>query len=156
MGRFYRLGSDGLLHSLEASGMRFGWIPVGAARWVATALVGAALFLTGDGRAAELPKNILERVPAALPGAEALPKDLREKLARNLHTRDSAYKPRTHNLREDGFPLYTKRLLLESSPYLLQHAHNPVNWYPWGDEAFEAAEKLHRPVLVSIGYSTCH
>ena len=36
------------------------------------------------------------------------------------------------------------------------HAHNPVNWYPWGDEAFETAKKLNRPVLLSVGYSTCH
>ena len=48
------------------------------------------------------------------------------------------------------------RLLHETSPYLQQHAHNPVNWYPWGDEAFETARKLGRPVLLSVGYSTCH
>jgi uncharacterized protein YyaL (SSP411 family) len=47
-------------------------------------------------------------------------------------------------------------LLLETSPYLQQHAHNPVNWYPWGEEAFEEAERLDRPVFLSIGYSTCH
>ncbi|MEF8717232.1 MAG: thioredoxin domain-containing protein [Candidatus Accumulibacter necessarius] len=45
---------------------------------------------------------------------------------------------------------------LESSPYLLQHAHNPVNWFPWGDEAFTEARRLGRPVFLSIGYSTCH
>ncbi|MEZ4846606.1 MAG: thioredoxin domain-containing protein [Bdellovibrionota bacterium] len=44
----------------------------------------------------------------------------------------------------------------ETSPYLLQHAHNPVNWYPWGDEAFEKARKENKPVILSIGYSTCH
>ena len=44
----------------------------------------------------------------------------------------------------------------ETSPYLLQHAHNPVNWYPWCDEAFALARQLDRPVLVSIGYSSCH
>lgn len=48
------------------------------------------------------------------------------------------------------------RLISEKSPYLLQHAHNPVDWYPWGDEAFETARKLNRPVFLSIGYSTCH
>ncbi len=48
------------------------------------------------------------------------------------------------------------RLQYESSPYLLQHASNPVDWYPWGEEAFEKARKEHKPVLVSIGYSTCH
>ncbi len=47
-------------------------------------------------------------------------------------------------------------LLGEKSPYLLQHAHNPVDWYPWGDEAFEKARKKDKPVFLSIGYSTCH
>jgi uncharacterized protein len=51
---------------------------------------------------------------------------------------------------------YTNRLISEQSPYLLQHAHNPVDWYPWGEEAFEAAKKENKPVFLSIGYSTCH
>ncbi|KIL25087.1 Thymidylate kinase [Bacillus safensis] len=48
------------------------------------------------------------------------------------------------------------RLIAEKSPYLLQHAHNPVNWYPWGQEAFDKAKREDKPVLVSIGYATCH
>jgi len=48
------------------------------------------------------------------------------------------------------------RLIQEKSPYLKQHAYNPVDWYPWGDEAFEKAEKENKPIFVSIGYSTCH
>ncbi len=48
------------------------------------------------------------------------------------------------------------RLATEKSPYLLQHANNPVDWYPWGDEAFEKAEREDKPVFLSIGYSTCH
>lgn len=48
------------------------------------------------------------------------------------------------------------RLISEKSPYLLQHAHNPVDWYPWGDEAFSKAKKEDKPVFLSIGYSTCH
>jgi len=44
----------------------------------------------------------------------------------------------------------------EKSPYLLQHAHNPVNWYPWGEEAFEKAQSENKPIFLSIGYSTCH
>lgn len=48
------------------------------------------------------------------------------------------------------------RLQYEQSPYLLQHAHNPVDWYPWGDEAFGRARQEHKPVLVSIGYAACH
>ena len=51
---------------------------------------------------------------------------------------------------------YTNRLINEKSPYLLQHAHNPVDWYPWGDEAFEKAKREDKPVFLSIGYSTCH
>lgn len=52
--------------------------------------------------------------------------------------------------------LYTNRLAQESSPYLLQHAHNPVDWFAWGEEAFEKAKKENKPVLVSIGYAACH
>ncbi|MFO7732246.1 MAG: thioredoxin domain-containing protein [Candidatus Aminicenantes bacterium] len=48
------------------------------------------------------------------------------------------------------------RLAREKSPYLLQHAHNPVDWYPWGEEAFERARREHKPVFLSVGYSTCH
>lgn len=48
------------------------------------------------------------------------------------------------------------RLIYEKSPYLLQHAENPVDWYPWGEEAFEKAKKEDKPILLSIGYSTCH
>lgn len=51
---------------------------------------------------------------------------------------------------------YTNRLIKEKSPYLLQHAHNPVDWYPWGEEAFKAARDRDKPIFLSIGYSTCH
>ncbi|MBS1620075.1 MAG: thioredoxin domain-containing protein [Bacteroidetes bacterium] len=50
----------------------------------------------------------------------------------------------------------TNRLINESSPYLLQHAHNPVDWYPWGEEALQKASKEDKPILISIGYSSCH
>ncbi len=50
----------------------------------------------------------------------------------------------------------SNRLKDEKSPYLLQHAENPVDWYPWGDEAFEKAREMDRPIFLSIGYSTCH
>lgn len=50
----------------------------------------------------------------------------------------------------------TNKLINEKSPYLLQHAHNPVNWYPWGKEAFEKANKEDKPISLSIEYSTCH
>jgi len=51
---------------------------------------------------------------------------------------------------------HTNQLIHETSPYLLQHAHNPVNWYPWGDEALNKAKGENKPVLVSIGYAACH
>uniref|UniRef100_A0A1I8BTH5 Thioredox_DsbH domain-containing protein n=1 Tax=Meloidogyne hapla TaxID=6305 RepID=A0A1I8BTH5_MELHA len=50
----------------------------------------------------------------------------------------------------------TNRLFNEKSPYLLQHATNPVNWYPWGDEAFKKAKDENKPIFLSVGYSTCH
>ena len=51
---------------------------------------------------------------------------------------------------------YTNQLINETSPYLLQHAHNPVNWYPWGEEALEKAKKENKLIIVSIGYAACH
>ncbi|MDE0468477.1 MAG: thioredoxin domain-containing protein [Candidatus Poribacteria bacterium] len=51
---------------------------------------------------------------------------------------------------------HTNRLIHETSPYLLQHAHNPVDWYPWGEEALERAKHEQKPILLSIGYSACH
>jgi uncharacterized protein YyaL (SSP411 family) len=51
---------------------------------------------------------------------------------------------------------YQNRLAEEKSPHLLQHAHNPVDWYPWGEEAFEAARRENKPIFLSIGYATCH
>jgi hypothetical protein len=53
-------------------------------------------------------------------------------------------------------PLHTNRLAGEKSPYLLQHRHNPVDWHPWGEEAFAKARSEQKPVFLSIGYSTCH
>ncbi|MCD6555590.1 MAG: thioredoxin domain-containing protein [Bacteroidales bacterium] len=57
-------------------------------------------------------------------------------------------KPKNHK--------YTNHLIHENSPYLLQHAHNPVNWYPWGEEALQKAKNENKLILVSIGYSACH
>ena len=52
--------------------------------------------------------------------------------------------------------MHSNRLIQEKSPYLQQHAHNPVDWYPWGNEAFEKARREDKPIFLSIGYSTCH
>ena len=51
---------------------------------------------------------------------------------------------------------HTNALINETSPYLLQHAHNPVDWYPWGEEALEKAKKENKLILISIGYAACH
>ena len=50
----------------------------------------------------------------------------------------------------------TNHLIDETSPYLLQHANNPVDWYPWGEEALQLAKEQHKPILLSIGYAACH
>ena len=57
---------------------------------------------------------------------------------------------------EPATPPKPNRLIHEKSPYLLQHAHNPVDWYPWGEEAFAKARQEQKPIFLSIGYSTCH
>jgi uncharacterized protein YyaL (SSP411 family) len=81
---------------------------------------------------------------------------LRQQLDDVFKEKRGTYAVRTRHLDEKGHPLYKNRLLLEDSPYLLQHAHNPVDWYPWGAEAFEKARQEDKPVFLSIGYSTCH
>ncbi len=94
--------------------------------------------------------------PAALPAAGTFPADLRRRLDAAVAERGAASVPRTRHRNADGSPKYVNRLILEDSPYLQQHAHNPVDWYPWGDEAFAVARAKGKPVLLSIGYSTCH
>ena len=92
----------------------------------------------------------------ALPGARPIDASVLARLEAAWKARHPDYKARTQHLFADGNPKYTNRLFFESSPYLIQHAHNPTNWYPWGDEAFETARRLGLPVLLSVGYSTCH
>lgn len=62
----------------------------------------------------------------------------------------------TKNSKQMSKHEYTNSLINESSPYLLQHAHNPVNWYPWGTEALDKAKKENKLILISIGYAACH
>ena len=57
---------------------------------------------------------------------------------------------------QNGEHRHTNHLIHETSPYLLQHAHNPINWHAWGPEAFEKAKKENKPVFLSVGYSTCY
>ncbi|HIG89113.1 MAG TPA: thioredoxin domain-containing protein, partial [Candidatus Thioglobus sp.] len=70
--------------------------------------------------------------------------------------KDKDYVPRTQHIDEQGRAKFVNHLILESSPYLLQHAHNPVNWYPFSDEAFNKAKLENKPIFISIGYATCH
>ncbi len=56
----------------------------------------------------------------------------------------------------DSQPAHTNRLINEKSPYLLQHSHNPVDWHPWGQDAFDEAKRRNKPIFLSVGYSTCH
>ena len=83
-----------------------------------------------------------------------------EKLEKTLHAafakKGAGYEARTQHFLDNNKPKYINRLILENSPYLLQHAHNPVDWYAWGDEAFNTAKKDNKPIFLSIGYSTCH
>ncbi|MEW8030920.1 MAG: thioredoxin domain-containing protein [Candidatus Thiodiazotropha endolucinida] len=84
------------------------------------------------------------------------PPQMEQKLKAAYLTKGISYRPRTEHFNEDGSPRYINRLILEDSPYLLQHAHNPVDWYPWSEEAFARAKRENKPVFLSIGYSTCH
>ncbi|MEM1346713.1 MAG: thioredoxin domain-containing protein, partial [Pseudomonadota bacterium] len=90
--------------------------------------------------------------PPATVREAALVERLREALA----AKGDDYTPRTALLNADGSPKYINRLILEPSPYLLQHAHNPVDWRPWGEEALAEALERDVPVFLSVGYATCH
>lgn len=124
-----------------------GWLPSG---WRAVAVAG---------RLCGMALATLVLVGAVADAAEATPDRspaVRQAVAAALEAKGPAYRPRTRHLLEDGRPRYTNRLILEDSPYLLQHAHNPVDWYPWGDAAFAKARRENKLIFLSIGYSTCH
>ena len=84
------------------------------------------------------------------------PAKLTQQIEQALAAKGINYRARTEHLQANGSPKFTNRLILEDSPYLIQHAHNPVDWYPWGPEAFAAAKRENKPIFLSIGYSTCH
>jgi uncharacterized protein len=93
---------------------------------------------------------------SGLPEAAPFPPALAARLAAAALAEGASPAVRTRHRNADGSPRFTNRLVLEASPYLRQHAHNPVDWYPWGDDAFARARREKKPVLLSIGYSTCH
>lgn len=84
------------------------------------------------------------------------PPPLAKQLQAALRAKGTEYRAASAHRLPDGQPAFVNRLLLEHSPYLLQHAHNPVNWYPWISEAFSKAQAENKAVFLSIGYSTCH
>ncbi len=77
-------------------------------------------------------------------------------LKQAYYDKSKSYTPRTQHLDEQGRAQFVNHLILASSPYLLQHAHNPVNWYEFSDQAFNKAKRENKLVFISIGYATCH
>jgi hypothetical protein len=96
-----------------------------------------------------------ESPQAAPPGASREP-GLAARLWAACEAKGPGYLPRTRHLTPDGRPKYVNRLILEPSPYLIQHAHNPVDWRPWGAEALAEAKARDLPIFLSVGYATCH
>ncbi|MEC8024926.1 MAG: thioredoxin domain-containing protein [Myxococcota bacterium] len=115
-----------------------------------------------DGTASDqrhtLVRDTLSPWTQGTPARPTIPRssDVASRLSDALAALGKTYQPRTHHHLPNGEPTYTNRLIFENSPYLLQHAHNPVDWHPWSDDAFELAKRLDRPVLMSVGYATCH
>lgn len=79
-----------------------------------------------------------------------------EQLANIRIEKQGQYPINSQYLDDQGIPVYTNALINQDSTYLLQHAHNPVNWYSWGKEAFARAKTENKPILLSIGYAACH
>jgi uncharacterized protein YyaL (SSP411 family) len=99
-----------------------------------------------------------DEVSSDLPGVGTRPADVAKEIEQALQMKQKQKDPiyRTEHTTDEGLPMYTNRLIMESSPYLQQHAHNPVDWFPWGEEAFQKAAEESKPILLSVGYSTCH
>src|SRR5260221_2258051 len=83
---------------------------------------------------------------------------IRSRMGSEEATKVGRGKRMTNNAQDEAgapMPKHTNRLIFETSPYLLQHAHNPVDWYPCGDAAFAIAREADKPILLSVGYSAC-
>lgn len=109
----------------------------------AAALLTLSLLPSCTGKSRETQPSPTED-SAAAPGTGATP-------ATELGTKPAASAAETARIRREG-----NHLLGQPSPYLEQHAHNPVDWYPWGEQALSKAKREHKPIFLSIGYSTCH
>ncbi|MGE0641586.1 MAG: DUF255 domain-containing protein [Thermoanaerobaculia bacterium] len=128
--------------------------PIPATALRAALLLGlASLGAASTGCAQQAPDPT---APSSLPGAAPFSPALAGRLTAALAAKGPGYRPRTDLLQADDRPRFTNRLILEDSPYLIQHAHNPVDWFAWGPEAFEKARQEDKPIFLSIGYSTCH
>ncbi|MBI3586998.1 MAG: DUF255 domain-containing protein [Ignavibacteriales bacterium] len=111
------------------------------------------------------PSEIEVKIPVTVVGAKGKSKSINDNIFPSYkpsdskknntpHFRDNSYQLKmTESLRTHKKP---NRLINEKSPYLLQHAYNPVDWYPWGNEAFNKAKREDKPIFLSIGYSTCY
>ena len=82
--------------------------------------------------------------------------DIHNKFYEAYLAKSSDYKVHTQHLNVDGTPKFINHLILESSPYLLQHAHNPVNWHTWDADTLNKAKRENKLIFLSIGYATCH
>ncbi|MEO1291388.1 MAG: DUF255 domain-containing protein [Pseudomonadota bacterium] len=99
---------------------------------------------------AAMAEALLPKTPASLSQGEGAA------LIAAWRSKGSGYTPRTHRLHSDGTPRFVNRLITETSPYLVQHAHNPVDWRPWGPDALAEAQATGKPIFLSVGYATCH
>ena len=131
-------------------------IRIGLSTALATMLIMGASLTTGLAPASAADKDSHRIIHDDQIIANNSSPELSKKLLTAYKALGDNYVPRTEHWLEDGQPAFINRLILEDSPYLIQHAHNPVNWYPWGEEAFALAEKLDKPIFLSIGYATCH
>ena len=93
---------------------------------------------------------------ASLPGLPATEQARTARFYAIYQQKAGSYTVHTQHLNSDGSPKYVNALVAEDSPYLKQHAHNPVNWFPWSEDAFARAREENKPIFLSIGYSTCH
>ena len=123
------------------------WIGLVGTSYAATDLIQKAI-------TAEITLSASQQI--TLPGLAPLSQDENQRLFEAYKAKGPDYIPRTRHRYPDGTPNFINPLIFEASPYLLQHAHNPVHWYAWGNDAFEAARTAGKLILLSIGYSTCY